>query len=176
MKREDVLAILENTELDNAAKLQGILDMNGADVNGKNKRIKELEEAATGRKTAWEAERAKYQDYDTILKERDALKAEKEEKAFEERFSTVLGENKPKNDFTRKGLIDLFRTEIAKKENQGKEDSDIFGTIVKGHEAEYFESKLRLNMTPANPNIKKPTTTEAYLDEMYKDNPWYAKK
>jgi hypothetical protein len=173
MKREDVLAILENAEIDNSAKLQAILDLNGTDVNSKNKRIKELEDAAEGRETAFETERQKYKDYESILQERDALKAEKEEKAFCDRFNSVLGNNKPKNEFTRKGLIDLFRAEVAKDENKGKEDADIFATLVKDHEAEYFESKVRFNMTPSNPNIKQPTSTEAYLNEIYKDNPFY---
>lgn len=175
MKREEVLAILENAEMDNSAKLQSILNLNGTDINAKNQRIKALEDAAATHATELETERNKYKDYDSIVQERDTLKAEKEAKEFEGRFSEAMGKNKPKNDFTKNGLIDLFKSELQKPENQGKQDSEIFANMVKGKETEYFESSVRLNMTPINPAIQKPTNTEAYLDELYKNNPYYKK-
>jgi flagellar basal body rod protein FlgC len=175
MKRNEVLAILENAELDNSAKLQQILDLNGASITARDQRIKALEEAAAGHSATLDAEREKYKDYDAILQERDKLKAEKEEKEFEGRFLQAMGKNKPKNDFTKKGLIDLFRSETQKAENQGKQDADIFAAMVKGKEAEYFDSPVRLSMTPTNPAIQTPTSTEAYLDAMYEKNPYYKK-
>lgn len=176
MKREDVLAILENAELDNSAKLQSILDLNGADINAKNQKIKTLEDAAANHAAELEAERGKYKDYDTVLQERDALKAAKEEKEFEDRFSAALGDQKPKNEFTRKGLIDQFRSELQKEENKDKNDTQIFSDMVKGKETEYFERSVRLNMSPINPSIKNADTPAAYLDELYKDNPYYKKQ
>jgi hypothetical protein len=175
MKREDILAILENAELDNSARLQKILDLNGNDINAKNQRIKTLEDAAATHAAELEAERGKYKDYDSIVQERNTLKAEKERKAFEDRFTSVLGNNKPKNEFTKKGLIDLFESELAKPENAEKKDSEIFEGMIKGKEKEFFEANVRLNMSHTNPSIKRPENTEAFLDEMYKDNPYYKK-
>lgn len=176
MKREEIMAILEDAGQDNATKLQNILNLNGADINSHKQRIKTLEDAAANHSAELEAERGKYKDYDTILQERDALKSEKEAIEFESRFSEVLGKNKPKNDFTKNGLIDLFKGEIAKDENKGKPDSEIFAAMVKGKEAEYFEPSVRINMSPINPAVQTPTNTEAYLDELYKNNPFYKTK
>jgi hypothetical protein len=175
MKREDVLAILEDENLDNAAKLQRILDINGTDINGKNARIRELEDAAGTHATQLQAERDRYKDYEAILQERDALKTEKEKRVFDDRFSAVLGKNVPKNDFTRAGLEEMFKGELAKPENASKKDADIFATMISGKEKEFFDSPIRLNMTPSNPAAKIPTDTESYIDEVYRDNPYYKK-
>ncbi len=173
MKREDVLNILENTELDNNAKIDQILNMRGTELNAKNTRIRELEDLVAERESSYNALTEKYKDYDTILQERDSLAAEKAEKAFLSRFDAVLGTNKPKNDFTREGLVNAFRTEAAKEENAEKTDADIFKTIIEGHEAEYFEGPVQINMSPINPDVTPPTETKAFLDEAYKGNPFY---
>lgn len=175
MKREDVLKVLENTELDNDAKIDQILNMRGTELNAKNTRIKELEETVSKQTSDYNALTEKYKDYETVLEERNALTAEKAENAFISRFDAVLGTHKPKNDFTRDGLVNAFRTEVAKEENAGKTDEDIFKTIIDGHEAEYFEGSVQVNMTPINPDVNPPTETQAYLDSVYKGNPYYNK-
>lgn len=173
MKREDVLAILDNQELDNDARVTQILNMRGDEIKGKNDRIRELEGLVSQKDTDIATFTEKYKDYDAILQERDTLKAEKAENAFQDRFNSVLGENKPKNTFTRDGLVNAFRNEIAKEENAEKQDADIFKTIIEGHEAEYFEGKVTFDMTPHNPDVTPPTETQAYLDKMYAGNPYY---
>ena len=173
MKREDVLKILENTEIDNDAKITQILNMRGEEINAKNKRIKELEGVVTQKETEHTELAEKYKDYDAILQERDALVAEKAENAFRERFTSVLGDKKPKNTYTRDGLESAFRAEIAKEENAEKTDADIFNTIIDGKENELFEGKVTVSMTPHNPDVTPPTETQAYLDSVYKGNPFY---
>ena len=175
MKREDVLAILDNQELDNDARVTQILNMRGDEIKGKNDRIKELEGMVSQRDTDYTKITEKYKDYDAILQERDNLKAEKAENAFQDRFKAVLGENKPKNTFTRDGLVNAFRAEVAKEENAEKTDADIFKTIIDGHEAEYFDGKVTVNMTPSNPDVTPPTETQAFLDKVYGNNPYYKK-
>lgn len=175
MKREDVLAILDNQELNNDAKVTQILNMRGDEIKGKNDRIKELEGVVTQKDTDYSALTEKYKDYDAILQERDSLVAEKAENAFQERFRNVLGDNKPKNTFTREGLANAFRAEVAKEENAGKTDADIFNTIIDGHKAEYFEGAVSFNMTPTNPDAVLPNETQAYFDKVYGSNPHYKK-
>lgn len=175
MKREDVLAILENQELDNDARVTQILNMRGDEIKGKNDRIKELEGVVTQKDTDYTALTEKYKDYDAILQERDTLVAEKAENAFQERFKNVLGNSKPKNTYTREGLENAFRAEVAKEENAEKTDADIFQTIVGGKEAELFEGTVTVNMTPTNPDVKPLTETQAYLDTVYANNPYYKK-
>lgn len=176
MKREDVLTILENAELDNDAKITQILNLRGEEIKGKNTRISELEGTVSQKEAEYAALTEKYKDFDAILQERDSLVAEKAEKAFKERFNNVLGNNKPKNTYTRDGLENAFREEIAKEENAGKTDAEIFKTIIGGHEAECFEGNVSINMPKANPDVEAPTEIGAYLDKVYGNNPHYNKK
>lgn len=176
MKREDVLKILENPELDNDAKINQILNMRGAEMIASDNRIKNLEDTLSQKEQEHNELTERYKDYDTILNERNALVEEKAEKARQERFSVVLGENKPKNDYTREGLYNAFNAAIANEENAEKTDADIFKSIVDGKETELFEGKVTINMTPANPDATPPTETQAYLDKVYADNPYYKKQ
>jgi hypothetical protein len=173
MKREDVLKILENAELGNDAKIDQILNMRGAELSTTNARIKELEDTVAQKAAEYSSLTEKYKDYDTILQERNALTAEKAENAFKARFDSVLGTNKPKNQFTREGLMTAFRTEIEKAENAEKKDVDIFKTLVDGHEGEYFDGTVEIRMAPINPDVTPPTETQSYLNEFYKNNPYY---
>jgi hypothetical protein len=173
MKREDVLKILENPELDNDAKINQILNMRGAEMNESNTRIKNLQDSLSQKETEVAQLTEKYKDYDTILNERNTLTEEKAEKARQERFSVVLGDNKPKNDYTREGLYNAFNVAIAKEENAEKTDADIFTSIIDGKETELFEGKVTINMTPHNPDVTPPTETKAFLDKMYAGNPYY---
>ena len=173
MKREDVLKILENPELDNDAKINQILNMRGAELNESNTRIKNLQDTISQKETEVAQLTEKYKDYDTILNERNTLTEEKAEKARQERFSVVLGDNKPKNDYTREGLYNAFNVAIAKEENAGKTDAEIFTAIIDGKETALFEGKVTINMTPTNPDVTPPTETQAYLDKMYAGNPYY---
>lgn len=176
MKREDVLNILENPELDNDAKINQILNMRSTELNASNARIKTLEDTLSQKEQEHNELTERYKDYDTILNERNTLVEEKAEKARQERFSVVLGENKPKNDYTREGLYNAFNAAIAKEDNAEKTDADIFTSIIDGKEAELFEGKVTVNMTPANPDATPPTETQAYFDKVYADNPFYNKQ
>lgn len=173
MKREDVLKILENPELDNDAKINQILNMRGTELNETNTRMKNLQDTLSQKENEVAQLTDKYKDYDTILAERNALTEEKAEKARQERFATVLGENKPKNDYTREGLYNAFNVALGKEENAEKTDADIFTSIIGGKETELFEGKVTINMTPINPDVTPPTETQAYLDSVYKGNPYY---
>lgn len=176
MKREDVLKILENPELDNDAKINQILNMRGAEMIASDNRIKNLEDTLSQKEQEHNELTERYKDYDTILNERNTLVEEKAEKARQERFSVVLGENKPKNDYTREGLYNAFNAAIANKENAEKTDADIFKSIVDGKETELFEGKVTINMTPINPDVTPPTDTQAFLDKEYAGNPFYKKQ
>lgn len=173
MKREDVLRILENPELDNDAKINQILNMRGTEMLETDTRIKNLQDTLTQKENEVAQLTDRYKDYDTILNERNTLAEEKAEKARQERFSVVLGDNKPKNDYTREGLYNAFNTAIAKEENAEKTDADIFTSIIDGKETELFEGKVTINMTPTNPDVTPPTETQAYLNKMYAGNPYY---
>ena len=173
MKREDVLKILENPDLDNDAKINQILNMRGVELTASNTRIKTLEDTLSQKETEFQELTERYKDYDTILAERNALNEEKAEKARQERFTSVLGDNKPKNDYTREGLYNALNAAIAKEENAEKTDADIFTSIIDGKETELFEGKVTINMTHTNPDVTPPTETQSYLDKVYAGIPYY---
>lgn len=185
MERAEIKSILANAELSDDAKLEQIMSLNGADITREKNAAKQLKtdlEAANSKlesydriKNELDAERAKnaaYADHDAIVAERDALKAEKEERIFDDRFDKVMGSNKFKNDFTRDGVKKMFRDELSKEENKEKKDEEIMQSLVTGHETEYFDSPVKLNMTPHNPDAKAPNEIDEIIATKYKDNPW----
>lgn len=188
MERAVIKSILANAELSDDAKLEQIMNLNGADITREKDTAKQIKadlEAANSKlagfsdydriKTELDAERAKnaaYADHDAIVAERDALKAEKEERIFDDRFDKVMGSNKFKNDFTRDGVKKMFRDELSKEENKEKKDDEILKSLVTGHETEYFDSPVKLNMTPHNPGAKAPNEIDEIIATKYKDNPW----
>lgn len=171
MKREELLALLQDESKTNEQKMDEIMRLNGIDIT-KEKGVSE------NYKTQWEQSKAEVErrkDYDDLKSERDKLISERDERAMTDRFDKVLGQNKPKNDFTRKGLLDAFKASVADEANKNKKDEDLFQVIIKDHEKDYFEGEVKLTIPPANPNMKPPTDVDAYLDEQFKNNPFYNK-
>lgn len=185
MKSEDLRKLLDNAELTTDQKVAEIHRLNGIDIateRGKYSDYDDLKANASKYsdydsikmdRDRLKATADQYKDYDAIVKERDELVAERDTRLFTERFEKALGTAKPKNDFTKQGLVDLFRAEVGKDENKGKEDAEIFSAIVKGHETEYFDSPVSFRMAPINPQAKAPTEIQAFLDAEYKNNPFY---
>lgn len=177
MKREEVLAIINDENKSAEEKRDAIMTLNGADItreknaaNSLSEKIKSLESDLAG-----EREKAsKYSNYDEIVKERDGLIAEKAERGIQDRFATCLGSKKPKNDFTKSGLYEAFKTAISDEANKEKKDADIWAGIVGGKEAELFDG-VSIQMHGVNTKISAQTDEiKAYMDEAYKNNPFYS--
>ena len=144
MDREEILAILENEELDDAEKVERIMGICAEDM-------------------------------DALSTERDVLRAEKDERAIEDRFRKAMesiGGVRFKNSFTRDGVKRLFREEIAKPENAGARDSDIARQILSGHESEYLDSTVSIRMTPHNSKSREQAELDEIAATKYKGNPW----
>lgn len=171
MKRTEIEAILNNADLDAGARLDQIMTLHGKDA------------------TAWQQERATltqerddarakgetFKDYDDIVKERDELKAYKADRESGDRFSAVVGGAKFRNSYTEKGVKADFLNAVNDEANKGKTDEDIYAAIVKGHENEYFEGKVNIIMPKPSDGGAPKSDIEAYLDQRYKDNPYYKK-
>lgn len=168
MKRSEIESILNNSELDNAAKLDQIMKIHGVDTNAWNQ---DRDTLTRERDEARQAGTA-HSDYDQIVKERDDLKAYKAEREIDDRFTAVVSGAKFKNAYTEKGVLGDFVKAIGDEKNKGRTDEDIFGEIVKGHESEYFEGRHQIMMPKPQPQQPR-SDLQAYLDEKYKDNPWY---
>lgn len=165
MKREEIDSILKNEELDNSGKINAILNLRGSEVNAENKRYTELETKYNDA----------FKDYDAVLQERDTLRAEKADRAMSDRFTAVVGGKKFVNTFTADGVKKAFSDALALPENEGKTDEEIYKSLSDGKEAEWYESPVRVRMTPAAGKVDAPNQREAYLDEKYANNPFYKK-
>lgn len=168
MKRSEIEAILNNAELDNAARLDQIMSIHGVDANTWNQDRANLTRERDEARQAGNA----HSDYEQVVKERDELRAYKAEREIGDRFTAVVSGAKFKNAYTEKGVLGDFVNAIGDEKNKGRTDEDIFGEIVKGHESEYFEGRHQIMMP--KPQSQQPRSDlQAYLDEKYKDNPWY---
>lgn len=178
MKREELLAIINDSEKTAEEKRDAIMALNGADITRERDKAAKLEERITSLEgdivTANEAA-GKHSDYDAVVKERDELLAEKADRGMQDRFAAVLGGQKPKNEYTKAGLYAAFKEALASEESKDKTDADILAGIVGDKSGELFENPVRISMSGVNPNVNAGTDdVKAYMDEMYKNNPFYS--
>ena len=171
MNRDDVRAILDNSELDRDAMVIALMELNGADINGWRAKYDTLK---TQYQTAL-SERDSRADYDAIVQERDTLLAEKADRAMTDRFSAVIGGRKFVNTYTADGVRKSFADAVALPENEGKTDEEIYASIADGNEAAWFENPVKVSMTPSAGKIDAPDELTAYMDQKYAGNPFYKK-
>lgn len=175
MKTEELEKLLENAEIDTKAKIAEIFKMNGIDVNAERTKYADLTAEYQKLKDASEQAQTKYATYDADMAELAEFRKTKAEKEFTDRFSSMLKERKPLNEFTEKGLSDLFKTEIEK--GDGRTDEQIFTALIEGKESSYFapsETKPTITIQKAS-DVPIPTETKAYLDDKYASSPFYNK-
>ena len=167
MKREE----LKNLGLTDE-QIDSVMTMNGADITREKGKADKWEGDYKALKATADADAQKYATYDSDMEELATLRAYKEGVEFDQRFTAVLGDSKPVNDMTRKGLSGLFAEAVKDPANEGKTDADIWSGIVSGKEAEYFAGKHTVIMPP---HSGKPNADEnkAYQDKMYANNPFY---
>ena len=143
MKREE----LKNLGLTDE-QIDSVMTMNGADITREKGKADKWESDYNALKATSDADAQKYATYDSDMEELATLRAYKEGVEFDQRFTAVLGDSKPVNDMTRKGLSGLFAEAVKDPANEGKTDADIWSGIVSGKEAEYFASKHSAVMPP----------------------------
>lgn len=167
MKREE----LKNLGLTDE-QIESVMTMNGADITREKDKAYKWESDYNALKATADADAQKYATYDSDMEELATLRAYKEGVEFDQRFTAVLGDSKPVNDMTRKGLSGLFAEAVKDPANEGKTDADIWSGIVSGKEAEYFAGKHTVVMPShfGKPNIDD---NKAYQDKMYANNPFY---
>lgn len=167
MKRDE----LKNLGLTDE-QIDSVMTMHGADITREKSKADKWESDYNALKATADADAQKYATYDSDMEELATLRAYKEGVEFDQRFTAVLGDSKPVNDMTRKGLSGLFAEAVKDPANEGKTDADIWSGIVSGKEAEYFAGKHTVVMPP---HTGKPNADDnkAYQDKMYANNPFY---
>lgn len=155
---------------------QKAIDLYGTSVNGLRTQL--------GTATAeLEALRGKG-DIDAIIKDRDDWKnkaegyeADARNKAAEaelsKRFASAHGGKKFVNSYTEEGLLGAFKAEIAKPENQGKADADIYSAITKDRTDLYLNERQNPDVPGAGSVVSRERTKEdAVRDLIGANNPF----
>lgn len=144
-------------------QINEIMNDHGAVVNAAKNGMTELQEKVT----TLEGQLAAHADYDAIKSELETFRAGqpaidqeltelrewKKSREYGDRFTAVVGGKKFVNDVTREHAFGKFTAAVADPANEGKTDSDIFASVTEGKDAEWFASKVRIEMTPSNPKM-----------------------
>lgn len=155
MKREDIKNFFPDATEE---QLKGLLDINTADI-GKaksdletvraelekaNGTLREYETTIADLKKSAEGNedfKKKFEDLEQRIADEKAeaekkAKAEAEEAEYSNRFKTVVGEQKWRDELTEKAVYAEFKTALQDEANKGKGDKDILAALTQ--DKEYF--------------------------------------
>ena len=155
MKREDIKKIFPDATEE---QLKGLLDINTADI-GKakgeletvradlekaNGTLREYETTIADMKKSAEGNedfKKKFEDLEQRIADEKAeaerkAKEEAEEAEYSNRFKTVVGEQKWRDELTEKAVYAEFKTALQDETNKGKGDKDILAALTQ--DKEYF--------------------------------------
>ena len=151
-------------------QIDAIMNDHGAVVNAAKNGMTDLQ----AKVTTLEGQLAAHADYDAIKSELETFRAGqpaidqelqelrewKKGREHGDRFTAVVGEKKFVNEVTREHVFGKFTAAVDDPANEGKTDSDIFASVTEGKDAEWFASKVRIEMTPSNHRMDqdKPTS------------------
>lgn len=171
MKREDIKKYFPDATEE---QLKGLLDINTADI-GKakgdfdkvktdldkaNGTIKEYETTIADLKKSAEGNedfKKKFEELEQKIADEKAeaekkAKEEAEEADFSNRFKTVVGEQKWRDELTEKAVYSEFKTALKDEANKGKGDKDILEALTK--DKNYWKNPNQpANMTGVNKNM-----------------------
>lgn len=155
MKREDIKKIFPDATEE---QLKGLLDINTADIGkakGELETVKADLEKANGTLKEYETTIAdlkksaecnedfkkKFEDLEQRIADEKAeaekkAKEEAEEAEYSNRFKTVVGEQKWRDELTEKAVYAEFKTALQDETNKGKGDKDILAALTQ--DKEYF--------------------------------------
>jgi len=146
MKREEIKEIFSEATDE---QLNAILKINGEDINKAKGKVTDLEKELKESKEAYESLKTEFDTlkennasadewkdkYDKLFADYEEKEKEAQrkiaEKAIEQRFVSVIGDREFNHEAIKADYLKKFSDEIAKKENAGRADSDIFETLVK---------------------------------------------
>ena len=113
-------------------KVKADLEKANADITTYQQKISDLEESVT----SGEDFKKKFEDLKKEIEDERAETKRKadeaaEEAALSERFKTVVGENKWRDELTEKAVYSEFKTALKDEANKGKGDKDILEAMTK---------------------------------------------
>lgn len=171
MKREDIKKFFPDATEE---QLKGLLDINTADI-GKakgeletvradlekaNGTLKEYETTIADMKKSAEGNedfKKKFEELEQRIADEKAevekkAKAEAEEAEYSNRFKTVVGEQKWRDELTEKAVYAEFKTALQDEANKGKGDKDILAALTQ--DRNYWENPNQpANMAGMGTNV-----------------------
>lgn len=157
---EEQLKSLLDINTADIGKAKGDFDKVKADLDKANGTIKEYETTISDLKKSAEGNedfKKKFEDLEQkIAEERAAAekkaKEEAEEAGFSNRFKTVVGEQKWRDELTEKAVYSEFKTALKDEANKGKGDKDILEALTK--DKNYWKNPNQpANMTGMGNNV-----------------------
>lgn len=171
MKREDIKKFFPDATEE---QLKGLLDINTADIGkakGELETVKANLEKANGTLKEYETTIAdlkksaecnedfkkKFEELEQRIADEKAeaekkAKEEAEEAEYSNRFKTVVGEQKWRDELTEKAVYAEFKTALQDEANKGKGDKDILETLTK--DRNYWENPNQpANMAGMGTNV-----------------------
>lgn len=171
MKREDIKKFFPDATEE---QLKGLLDINTADIGKAKGELEEVKadlEKANGTLKEYETTIAdmkksaegnedfkkKFEDLEQRIADEKAeaekkAKEEAEEAEYSNRFKTVVGEQKWRDELTEKAVYAEFKTALQDEANKGKGDKDILETLTK--DRNYWENPNQpANMAGMGTNV-----------------------
>ena len=158
LEKEVVDKIMSINGADIEASKAGISDLQ-AQVAERDKSLSELNEKIKqfdGTDIKLTELQKKVESYEAAETERvEKEKAAKVDATYKERFKSIAGDNKFKHSDIEKGRYEAFKAELAKEENKGKGDKDIFEAITKDLDCFVNPQQEKINI----PSTGKTGTT-----------------
>ena len=171
MKREDIKKFFPDATEE---QLKGLLDINTADIGRAkgeletvraelekaNGTLKEYETTIADMKKSAEGNedfKKKFEDLEQRIADEKAeaekkAKAEAEEAEYSNRFKTVVGEQKWRDELTEKAVYAEFKTALQDEANKGKGDKDILAALTQ--DRNYWENPNQpANMAGMGTNV-----------------------
>ena len=148
-------------------KAKGDFDKVKADLEKANGTIKEYETTIADLKKSAEGNedfKKKFEELEQKIADEKAAaeqkaKEEAEEAALAERFKTVVGEQKWRDELTGEAVYSKFKAALADEANKGKGDKDILDALTK--DKDYWANPNKpANMTGVNKNTSMGEVTD----------------
>ena len=181
MTREELQTIIEGITDE---QLQKILDINNSDVEKQKKKfqtqVENLNTQLSEAKETISTLEANKGDTDALQAELNNYKAAEEKRKQDEaedtaraemleRFNRAKGENVFSSEYAESGVLAAFTSELAKPENKGVGDAEIFAKLTKD-KAGVFQTKnppVNMGGIGAGTVETEPKTLSAALHERY---------
>lgn len=172
MKRDEVKAIFPDATDD---QITTLLNKQGAEVESWKTQYNTANDALTELQSKGNIDdvRTELETYKNKVAEYEANAAKAAQEAeLSKRFASAHGGKKFVNSYTEEGLLGAFKAEIAKPENQGKADADIYSAITKDRTDLYANDRQNPDIPGTGAGIGKEYTKEDAVQKLLDRSPF----